>query len=78
MLDLKKFRADMREEADARQGEPFPPLPCAHLPLAPRMELVEASQTSTVGDPLARVRAVNKASENVRAKYPEFFRVRGS
>ena len=45
-----------------------------HLPFNVRMQLVRASQTPiTNGDPLARVRAVDQASDHVRSQYPEFF-----
>jgi hypothetical protein len=45
-----------------------------HLPFDARTQLVRASQTPiTNGDPLARVRAVNQASEQVQRQYPNYF-----
>lgn len=46
-----------------------------HLPFDARTQLVRASQTPiTSGDLLARVRAVNEASDRVRYQYPSFFK----
>jgi len=62
------------KETELPSGAPFPPKPCDHLPFEPRMALVRASQVSTDGDPLARVRAIQKASEFAKARYPTYFR----
>lgn len=46
-----------------------------HLPFNARMQLVRASQTPiTNGDLLARVRAVDEASDRVQHQYPYFFK----
>ena len=46
-----------------------------HLPFDARMQLVRASQTPiTNGDPLARFRAVDEASDRIRYQYPHFFK----
>lgn len=45
-----------------------------HLPFDARTLLVRASQTPVPhGDPLARVRAVEAASEKIRYQFPRFF-----
>lgn len=45
-----------------------------HLPFEARTTLVRASQTPVPhGDPLARVRAVDEASEKIRYQFPRFF-----
>lgn len=51
------------------------PWVCEHLPYYARDQLVRASKTPlTNGDPLARVRAIEQASETVRNHYPHFFK----
>lgn len=49
----------------------------ATLPAAAIKLLQEAAQTPIPGhDPLARVKAVEKATERVRREYPQFFQVK--
>jgi len=46
-----------------------------HLPFDARALLVRAAKTPiTNGDPLARVRAIEQASDSVRHHYPYFFK----
>jgi hypothetical protein len=45
-----------------------------HFPPVVREALVAASLTETTFDPLARVKAINRAAEKARALYPDLFK----
>ena len=46
------------------------------LPLEAQRILMRAAQTPvTAADPLARTKAIEKATQRVKAKYPEYFQV---
>lgn len=44
-----------------------------HFPPRVRDALVAASRTSTYGDPLARLKAINQVVERARLVHPELF-----
>lgn len=47
------------------------------LPPAARVKLQQAAQTPiTRADPLARVKAIEKAIERVKREYPQFFQTK--
>ena len=46
------------------------------LPLEAQRILMRAAQTPvTAADPLARTKAIEKATQRVKAKYPEYFQM---
>jgi len=56
-------------------SSPQSPQVSEHLPFDARALLVRAAKTPiTNGDPLARVRAIEQASDSVRHHYPYFFK----
>lgn len=45
------------------------------LPAPARIKLQRAAQTPTTADPLARVKAIEKATQWAKQQYPQFFRI---
>lgn len=62
-------------EADVKRSALKPADISNHFPPSIRDALVAASQVwNQPGDPMARLRAINHATELAQARYPELFR----
>lgn len=57
------------------QGGEKPAVPVSkHFPPVIRDALIAASRVWTDADPLARIKAIDRAADRARALYPELFR----